>query len=164
METYTRQQLHDLVWSGPMRDVAKTLGLSDNGLRKHCVKAFVNLPPQGHWNRVKAGQAVKTNPLPARPPGLSNTVTIGQWDYRFEEKRLLEVEPTPPVFDEPIEAVRERVSRNLGRVVEPLRPPTRFSQTKPRAKTAGFLRLSQPTVRRAYLWWRRECQSIRVER
>jgi hypothetical protein len=51
METYTRQQLHDLVWSGPMREVAKRLGLSDNGLRKHCVKPFVPLPPQGHWNR-----------------------------------------------------------------------------------------------------------------
>jgi hypothetical protein len=45
MEAYTRQQLHDLVWSGPMRDVAKKLGLSDNGLRKHCAKAFIPLPP-----------------------------------------------------------------------------------------------------------------------
>jgi hypothetical protein len=68
METYTRQQLHDLVWSGPMRDVAKKLGLSDNGLRKHCLKAFVPLPPQGHWNKVHAGQNVKTIPLPLRPP------------------------------------------------------------------------------------------------
>jgi hypothetical protein len=76
MESYTRRQLHDLVWSGPMRDVAKKLRLSDNGLRKHCVKAFVPLPPQGHWNRVKAGQTVKTSPLPARPPGVSNTVSI----------------------------------------------------------------------------------------
>lgn len=123
MESYTRQQLHDLVWSGPMRDVAKKLGLSDNGLRKHCVKAFVPLPPQGHWNRVKAGQTV--NSLPARPPGISNTVSIGQWDYRLEEKRLLQVEPIPPVFDEPIEALRERVSRGLGRVAasKNLTPP-----------------------------------------
>ncbi len=29
METYTRQQLHDLVWSGPMQDAVKKLGLSD---------------------------------------------------------------------------------------------------------------------------------------
>jgi len=108
-----------------MRDVAKKLGLSDNGLRKHCVKAFVPLPPQGHWNRVKAGQTVKTNPLPARPPGISNTVSIGQWDYRLEETHLLQVEPIPPVFDEPIGALRERVSRGLGRVAasKNLTPP-----------------------------------------
>jgi hypothetical protein len=125
METYTRQQLHDLVWSGPMRDVSKKLGLSDNGLRKHCVKAFVNLPPQGHWNRVKAGQPVKTNPLPARPPGISDTLSIGPWDYQLYQKRLIEVEPTLPVFEEPIEALRERVSRNLGQVVasKNLSPP-----------------------------------------
>jgi hypothetical protein len=108
-----------------MRDVAKKLGLSDNGLRKHCVKASVPLPPQSHWNRVKAGQTVKTNPLPVRPPGVSNTISIGQWDYRLHEKRLSEVEPTPPVFDETIEALRERVSRSLGLVAasKNLSPP-----------------------------------------
>lgn len=125
METYTRQQLHDLVWSGPMRDVAKKLGLSDNGLRKHCVKAFVPLPPQGHWNKVHAGQRVKTIPLSARPPGVSDTVSIGQWDYRLHERRLMELEPVPPIFDEPIEALRERIARNLGVVADSksLSPP-----------------------------------------
>lgn len=125
MESYTRQQLHDLVWSGPMREVAKKLGLSDNGLRKHCMKAFVPLPPQGHWNRVKAGQTIKTNPLPARPPGISNIVSIGHSTYAQYKKHIMEAEPQPPVFDEPIEALRERLSRNLGRVVasKSLSPP-----------------------------------------
>jgi hypothetical protein len=125
METYTRQQLHDLVWSGPMRDVAPKIGLSDNGLRKHCVKAFVPLPPQGHWNRVHAGQKVRMTPLPPRPPGVSDTISIGQWDYRQHEKRLMEIEPVRPSFDEPIEALRERIARNLGVVVAPknLSPP-----------------------------------------
>lgn len=125
METYTRQQLHDLVWSGPMRDVAKKIGLSDNGLRKQCIKAFVPLPPQGHWNRVHAGQKVKTAPLPSRPPGVSDTVDIGQWDYRHHEKRLVETEPVAPTFDEPIEALRERIARNLGIVAasKNLAPP-----------------------------------------
>lgn len=125
MEMYTRRQLHDLVWSGPMRDVAKKLGLSDNGLRKHCVKAFVPLPPQGHWNKAHAGQAVKTIPLPPRPPGVSDTISIGPWDYRQHEKRLMDVEPIAPTFDEPIEALRARVARNLGVVAasKNLSPP-----------------------------------------
>jgi len=114
METYTRQQLHDLVWSGLMRDVAKKLGLSDNGLRKHCVEAFVPLPPQGHWNKVQAGQKAKVIPLPPRPPGVSDVVTIGAWDHRAHEKRLRETEPVAPVFDEPSEVLRERIARNLG--------------------------------------------------
>jgi hypothetical protein len=108
-----------------MRDVAKKLGLSDNGLRKHCVKAFVPLPPQGYWNKVHAGQAVKTIPLPPRPPGVSNEVTIGAWDYREHERRLKENEPVEPVFDEAIDVLRERVARNLGVVVasKSLSPP-----------------------------------------
>jgi len=125
METHTRQQLYDLVWSQPMRDAAKKLGLSDNGLRKHCVKAFVPLPPQGHWNKVHAGQKVRTTPLPPRPPGVSDTVTIGAWDYREHNKRLMETEPVVPTFAEPIEVLRERIARNLGTVVasKTLSPP-----------------------------------------
>jgi hypothetical protein len=63
--------------------------------------------------------------LPARPPGISNMVSIGQWDHRLHEKRLLEVEPIPPAFDELIESLRERVSRNLGQVAasKNLSPP-----------------------------------------
>jgi hypothetical protein len=76
-----------------MRDAAKKLGLSDNGLRKHCMKAFVPLPPQGHWNKVHAGQKVRTTPLVPRPPGVSDTVTVGAWDYREHNKRLMETEP-----------------------------------------------------------------------
>lgn len=125
MKTYTRQQLHDLVWSGPMREVSKTLGLSDNGLRKYCVKAFVPLPPQGHWNKVHAGQKVKTSPLPPRPPGVSDIIQIGQWDYRQYQKELEQTEPVAPVFDEAIESLRERVSRNIGVVLasKNLSPP-----------------------------------------
>jgi hypothetical protein len=143
METSTRRRLHDLVWSGPMRDAAKKLGLSDNGLRKQCVKAFVPLPPQGHWNKVHAWQKVKTIPLPPRPPGVSDTVSIGQWDYRLHERRLMEVEPVPPVFDEPIEALRERVARNLGVVVasKNLSPPH-----------AAFRRQFEDETRRAAQW------------
>jgi hypothetical protein len=101
VESYTRQQLHDLIWSGPMREIAKTLGLSDNGLRKHCSKAFVP-SPQGHWNKVHAGQKVKTAALPPRPPGVSNTIDIGLWI--IASTKSIEVEPALPVFDEPIDA------------------------------------------------------------
>jgi hypothetical protein len=124
-ETYTRQQLHGPVWSGPMKDVSRKFGLSDNGLRKHCVKAFVPLPPQGYWNKLHAGQRPKVIPLPPRPPGVSDTITFGTWDYRENEKRLLETEPVAPTFAEPIEALRERVGHKLGVVVasKNLSPP-----------------------------------------
>jgi len=116
-QVFTRQQLHDLVWSGPMREVAKGLGISDVALRKHCVKAFVPPPPQGHWNRVRAGQTVKISPLPPRPPGLSDEIAIGQERYRVHNHGDFEEEPTPPAFAETIEGVRERVALAIGTVV-----------------------------------------------
>jgi hypothetical protein len=125
MEHYTRQQLHDLIWSQPMRDAAKKLGMSDNGLRKHCVKAFVPLPPQGYWNKLHAGKVVKAIPLPPRPPGISDTLTIGAWDYREHNRLLMETEPKAPIFDEPIETLRGRIARNIGVVTasKNLSPP-----------------------------------------
>jgi hypothetical protein len=129
MEMHTRQQLYELVWSQPMRDAAKKLGLSDNGLRKHCVKGFVPLPLQGHWNKIHAGQKVRTTPLPPRPPGVSDTVTIGAWDYREHNKRLMETEPVAPTFAEPIEVLRERIARNLGTVVASKRHGAWFGET-----------------------------------
>lgn len=82
-----------------MRDVAQKLGLSDNGLRKHCAKAFVPLPPQGYWNKLSAGHKVKTTPLPPRPPGIADTISFGKWDYRENNRRLMEAEPVAPIFD-----------------------------------------------------------------
>jgi len=45
--TLTRQQLYDLVWSKPVRDVA---------LAKRCRAVRVPIPPRGYWARVAAGQ------------------------------------------------------------------------------------------------------------
>ena len=72
-----------------MRYVAQKLGLSDNGLRKRCAKAFVPLPPQGHWNKLRAGHKVKTTPVPSRPPGISDTISIGKWDCASTAQREL---------------------------------------------------------------------------
>jgi hypothetical protein len=49
--TLSREELFDLVWSIPLREVAKDLGLSDVGLAKRCRKNGIPLPPQGYWLR-----------------------------------------------------------------------------------------------------------------
>jgi|ERR1700722_454908 hypothetical protein len=41
-----------------------------------------------------ASSTPATVPLPPRPPGVTDVVSIGQWDYRLHEKSLLAVEPT----------------------------------------------------------------------
>ena len=61
--TLTRQQLYDLVWSKPVRDVAKDFGMSDVALAKRCRAVRVPIPPRGYWARVAAGQKPRKTPL-----------------------------------------------------------------------------------------------------
>jgi len=65
----SRAQLHDLVWSSPMRVLAPELGISDSGLAKLMRQHGIRLPERGYWNKLHAGKAVKRTPLPARHPG-----------------------------------------------------------------------------------------------
>lgn len=51
-------------WSAPMRDLAQKLDMSDVGLRKLLAGYGVGPPPQGYWNKVRAGKPV---PKPPRP-------------------------------------------------------------------------------------------------
>lgn len=63
MKEITREQLYELVWSKPMRDAAATIPMSDVGLKKTCRRNGVPVPPQGYWNKVRAGHR-----MPPRPP------------------------------------------------------------------------------------------------
>ena len=67
--TLTRQQLYDLVWSKPVRDVAKDFGMSDVALAKRCRAVRVPIPPRGYWARVAAGQKPRRPPLPKHRSG-----------------------------------------------------------------------------------------------
>jgi hypothetical protein len=61
----SRSALYDLVWSTPVRDVAKDFGISDVALAKRCRALKIPLPPRGYWARVAAGQKPRR---PALPP------------------------------------------------------------------------------------------------
>lgn len=77
-----REDLIGFAWSAPLRDLAETLGISDVGLRKQLVSYGIPLPPQGYWNKLKAGKAVPRVPqAEARRPGQLGRVPV---DRRFE--------------------------------------------------------------------------------
>ncbi len=59
-----RKELYDLVWSEPMTSICKRFGLSDNGLRKHCIAMNIPTPPVGYWSKLKHGKDVVKIPLP----------------------------------------------------------------------------------------------------
>jgi len=63
MPKFTRRELYDLIWAKPMRDVARELDISDVGLRKICLSHRIPIPPQDHWNRLRAGHKLCKRPL-----------------------------------------------------------------------------------------------------
>lgn len=59
----TRQQLYDLVWSKPMRQVAIEYNLSDVGLAKICKRHNIPRPPVGYWMKLEHGYQPQRDPL-----------------------------------------------------------------------------------------------------
>jgi len=116
--SFTRKELYDLVWSEPMRDLAKRFEISDVGLAKACRNTEIPVPPRGYWNKQKAGHRVVKAVLSPRRPGDSDTVTIGRSRDWYFADRLGTDEPEPPVptFDESIEEVRARVAKAIAQI------------------------------------------------
>ncbi|MER9526660.1 hypothetical protein NKI96_24340 [Mesorhizobium sp. M0292] len=70
-------------WSAPMRDLAAKLELSDVGLKKLLTRCGVASPPQGYWNKIRAGKRVPALPkAPPRRPGEFGRASV---DARFKK-------------------------------------------------------------------------------
>lgn len=61
----TREELHELVWSAPLRTLARRFGVSDFALSKICRRLAVPRPGPGYWARVQRGQKPPRASLPA---------------------------------------------------------------------------------------------------
>lgn len=73
---FEREELYKLVWTAPVSEVARKLGVSDVGLAKLCRRATIPLPGRGYWARVESGQQISTEPLPPAPAGLPHLLGI----------------------------------------------------------------------------------------
>lgn len=60
----SRSGLHARVWQTPLSSLAPEFGLSDNGLRKLCLRYDIPVPPRGYWSRIAAGHGAKPVKLP----------------------------------------------------------------------------------------------------
>lgn len=118
-QQFSRQALYELVWSEPRTRLAKRLKVSDVGLAKACSKAGIPMPPRGYWARLASGKPLVKTSLPPRALGQSDSVEIGNPNYRpltGEEALTL---PPQPFFDKPVEAVRIRAQALLARYKVP---------------------------------------------
>src|SRR5262249_29588921 len=132
MPMLTREGLYELVWSKTMRDAAKEVGTSNVSLSKRCREIDVPIPPQGHWNKIRAGKrSVKRPPLPPRPPGVSDVVFGNETKEWTEISVRMEVDerfaPVPPHFGEDSPSVRRRIEA----VVRPVKVTKHLQRPHP---------------------------------
>ena len=64
LKTLSRKELYELVWSMPVRDLAKQFDISDRGLAKKCETHKVPRPPQGYWLKNEQDRKRLVKPLP----------------------------------------------------------------------------------------------------
>lgn len=62
----TRAELHALVWSKPMTEIARDYGVRDQYVARACDDHDIARPRAGHWQRVDHGKAVETAALDNR--------------------------------------------------------------------------------------------------
>lgn len=87
-----REMIYNEVWTEPVTTVAARYNLSDNGLRKHCRKYGIPLPPPGYWARVRAGQKVQKPALPQVYGELKSHIRNYVIKYRRDIEQLTDDE------------------------------------------------------------------------
>jgi hypothetical protein len=119
----SRKQLYELGWAEPMKILAPRFEISDVALKKACARAEIPTPGLGHWAKKAAGKSTSEVALTERPPGMDDEVLVGAgvgyWHSGWSEEELLAALPPPPEFKEPIERVRERIAKTVGKLTVP---------------------------------------------
>ena len=81
----TRQELSDLVWSKPLKTLAKEYFISENGLRKICKQFDIPVPLLGHWQKIQYNKKVTVIPLPKDFKGEDN-ITLNKGETKENER------------------------------------------------------------------------------
>jgi hypothetical protein len=117
----TREELHALVWSQPVRTVAKSMGISDVALAKQCRSANVPIPPRGWWARKAAGRAGDPTPLPPLP-----FVMTSFFPAYARARPRADGDETPPTFRDFAE-----IEQQIRAAVRPIKMPPNLEAPHP---------------------------------
>jgi|GraSoiStandDraft_1057264.scaffolds.fasta_scaffold17632_2 hypothetical protein len=107
-KTFTRKELYDLVWTEPLIKLASIYHISDNGLRKICIRMNIPLPRAGHWQKLLFGKRIFKPALNEKYSGV-DTVTL---DLRTESEMLSRSEISP------IKKLQNEIEYNLNQYLQ----------------------------------------------
>ena len=112
---FTREQLYESVWSEPMQQLSKQVGISDVAIAKHCRKAGIPVPTRGYWAKLQSGKPVTRERLAPRDLGTVNHIEMsGQLPPELRAR----IETVSNEV-ESIDVLAERLRKRLGAVTVP---------------------------------------------
>lgn len=83
----SREELYNMVWKEPLTTLSKKYDISDNGIRKKCIKLKIPMPNAGYWAKVKFGKKL--------PPKMPLKDFNGDQTITFNLREEDEVKITP---------------------------------------------------------------------
>lgn len=81
MITFTREQLYNLVWAKPMRNIAADYGVNAIELAKKCDEHDIPRPKAGYWQKLEHGKPTERASLgkDISPNAISTVVQNEEW-------------------------------------------------------------------------------------
>jgi hypothetical protein len=149
-KTVTRRQLYELVWTTPMRTLAKEFGMSDVGLAKVCRRYDIPRPPPGYWAKLQAGKKVKRPQLRESKDldGLTITFDLRKHDSTDEAN-----EPRPVHRDQDVADAIALVEKNLPIQVDDQATRHRFVVSTERALHQSLRSKQRDRDGLVHPWW-----------
>lgn len=113
IESLSREELYEQVWSQPMNRLGKAYGLSGAAIAKLCRALNIPIPRSGHWRRLELGLSVEHLPLLPLETIDEEPVALNPVEKSPKPKKQL-TETEQRVLEERKEENRIRVSDQLA--------------------------------------------------
>lgn len=84
IQRLSREELYELVWAEPMKNLAVRFGISDVALKKTCARAVIPTPDRGYWAKREAGKSTTQQSLLERPRGMDEEVVRRKGNGRLK--------------------------------------------------------------------------------
>lgn len=146
MAIFTRKELYKAVWSKPITELAKEIGVSDVAIAKRCKRCNIPVPGRGYWRKIETGSKVPRTPLP-KWKGPDEIVFYPQFERRPSQSAASSTElPDYAQFEQAMEN-RVVVSDSLSRPHPLIRAAKRSLKMSNRdRKGDSFIFKSEPCL------------------
>lgn len=108
MQSITRKELYDLIWSKPVSKISKETNIKESVIRGLCVTYKIPLPINGYWSKIQFGKEVEVFPFIDDFAG-SDIINLQDFETKEKEREVVDeiievkVDEEVPILNYPSE-------------------------------------------------------------